>query len=272
MGSSVFAPILLRTDNAGPMTAEGNNTFLIIGERGTATLIDAGQGDAAHLQLLAAHVRMADAQLDRVLVTHAHADHASGCVAIAAEHRRAAFFKHPWPGEDHRYTVDWQELHDAVPIDIGGDMLVALHTPGHSPDHLAFWHEASGTCFVGDLVTAGGSVMIDGGRGGDIARYLASLRRLRSLQPARLLAAHGAPIDDPAAVLTWTIEHRLAREAQVIGALAAGNRSVQAIAESIYDGLNPALLPAAHATVGAHLEKLRREGRASVDAELWSMP
>ena len=48
----------------------------------------------------------------------------------------------------------------------------------------------------------------------------------------------------------------------MLAALAAGHDSVQAIAESIYDGLAPALLPAAQENVRAHLEKLKREGRA----------
>jgi hypothetical protein len=44
---------------------------------------------------------------------------------------------------------------------------------------------------------------------------------------------------------------------------------VEGIVESIYDGLRPALLPAAHDTVRAHLEKLRREGRASAEGSRW---
>jgi hypothetical protein len=52
------------------------------------------------------------------------------------------------------------------------------------------------------------------------------------------------------------------RERQVLSALQAGRESVPAIAEYIYHGLNPALVPAAQENVRAHLEKLRREGRA----------
>ena len=33
--------------------------------------------------------------------------------------------------------------------------LEVLHTPGHSPDHLAFWHADSRTLFVGDLLVQG---------------------------------------------------------------------------------------------------------------------
>jgi len=118
---------------------------------------------------------------------------------------------------------------------------------------------------------AGGSVMIHSTGGGNLAEYLASLERIRALAPARLLPAHGPVIDEPLPVLTRYIEHRMAREAQVLNALRTGRHTVQAIAESIYDGLDPALLPAAHETVRAHLDKLRLEGRAAVDADRWSV-
>ena len=51
------------------------------------------------------------------------------------------------------------------------------------------------------------------------------------------------------------------RERQVVAALAAGHRTVEAIAESIYDGLEPGLMPAARENVRAHLEKLAADGR-----------
>ena len=106
--------------------------------------------------------------------------------------------------------------------------------------------------------------------GGDLAQYLASLSRLHALEPARLLPAHGPPIDDPPAVITAYIAHRLEREQQVVDAPAAGRQTVQAIAESIYHGLAPALMPAAQENVRAHLEKLKRDGRASSAGDVWT--
>lgn len=267
----MFDPILLHAHNPGPMTGDGNSTFLIPGDAGGAVLIDAGQGRATHLQLIAEHLRRINSRLDRVLVTHGHPDHASGALAISQAYPATRFYKYPWPGEDETFAVEWQPLADGDRVAVGNDALRVLHTPGHSPDHVAFWHDATRTLFSGDLVIAGGSVMIHSTGGGNLAEYLASLERIRALAPARLLPAHGPVIDDPIAVLTRYIEHRLAREVQVLEALRAGRGTVQAIAESIYDGLDPALLPAAHETVRAHLDKLRREGRASVDADRWSV-
>lgn len=210
---------------------------------------------------------VSNATLARVLVTHGHPDHASGAPALAAEHPSASFAKHPWPSEDAKYRVAWRPLADGDRV--GG--LTALHTPGHSPDHLAFWHEESGTIFSGDLVVLGSSVMIHWSRGGRLPQYLAALQRLRSLAPRRLLPAHGPAIEDPAAVLTSYLDHRLMRERQVVAALKAGLDTVERIAGSIYDGLDPALLAAAHESVRAHLEKLKEEQRVLDDNGRWRL-
>ncbi|MBI4484519.1 MAG: MBL fold metallo-hydrolase [Acidobacteria bacterium] len=249
------------------MTGSGNNTYLIAGAGHEASLIDAGVGDRRHIDRLTSELLASNATLARVLVTHGHPDHASGAPALAAEHPSASFAKHPWPSEDAKYRVAWRPLADGDRV--GG--LTALHTPGHSPDHLAFWHEESGTIFSGDLVVLGSSVMIHWSRGGRLSQYLAALQRLRSLAPRRLLPAHGPAIEDPAAVLTSYLDHRLMRERQVVAALKAGLDTVERIAGSIYDGLDPALLAAAHENVRAHLEKLKEEQRVLDDNGRWRL-
>jgi glyoxylase-like metal-dependent hydrolase (beta-lactamase superfamily II) len=270
-GNHVFNAIMLDAHNPSPMTGAGNHTYLLIEEHGSALLIDAGVGESRHLEELAATLEDHHAQLRDVLVTHAHPDHASGVTAIARDHRGARFFKYPWPDEDRRYAVEWQPIHEGDCVTVGDHTLVALHTPGHSPDHTAFWHEDSRTVFTGDLVVQGSSVMIHATRGGDLGQYLESLQRLLTLAPARLLPAHGPDVTNPESLLRSYIEHRRMREAQVIAALAAGRDAVPAIVESIYDGLSPALVPAATENVQAHLEKLRREGRAIEQNGRWTI-
>jgi glyoxylase-like metal-dependent hydrolase (beta-lactamase superfamily II) len=206
-----------------------------------------------------------------VLVTHGHADHASGAPAIAAAQPAARFQKRPWPGEDQRYDVAWESLDEGDSIPVGGEALMVLHTPGHSPDHIAFWHEPSGRVFTGDLVVLGGSVMIHSSRGGRLGDYMRSLERLIALDAHTLLPAHGAPIDNPREVLMWYLEHRRERERQVLEALQTGHATVEAIAESIYHGLDPALMPAARENVRAHLEKLRAEGAVAEELERWRL-
>jgi glyoxylase-like metal-dependent hydrolase (beta-lactamase superfamily II) len=262
--------ITVHAGNPGPMTGSGNHTYVILGSRGRAALVDAGTGATQHLAELSAVLAEAGARLDQVLVTHAHGDHASGAPFLAERHPGARFLKRLWPEADARYAVRWQALRDGEAIDIDGEPLVALHTPGHSPDHMAFWHEPSGTVFTGDLVVQGGSVMIEASRGGDLIDYLTSLERILALQAARLLPAHGPRIEDPRAVLTGYLDHRRKRERQVVAALRAGRDTVEAIAESIYDDLPAALLAAARENVQAHLEKLRKEGRATRKGARWA--
>jgi len=252
------------------MTATGNHTYLLTGE-GTALLIDAGTGEPRHLSALGEALAAAGARLTCVLVTHAHPDHASGAPALREAYPGALFMKMPWPGEDERYPVPWRPLADGQEFAIAGTVVRVVHTPGHSPDHLAFWEPSTRTCFSGDLVIRNSSVMIHASRGGDLRAYLESLERLRRLTPARLLPAHGAEIDDADTVLRDYLAHRLMRERQVVSALEAGRQSVPAIAESIYHGLDPALLPAAQENVRAHLEKLQREGRAFEDDGRWRL-
>src|SRR5262249_39190090 len=132
----------------------------------------------AHLVRLAATLDPPSATLGGVVVTHCHTHHAKGAPTIAAAHERARLFQVPSP-DDTRFSVQWQSPSDGDPITVGDQSLTVLYTPGHAPDHVALWHEESGTVFTGDLVVRGGSVLIPASRGGDLVQYLASLERIR---------------------------------------------------------------------------------------------
>jgi glyoxylase-like metal-dependent hydrolase (beta-lactamase superfamily II) len=265
-----FAPILLDAHNPSPMTGRGNNTYLII-HGGSALLVDAGVGHPDHLDALDRALADHRAHLSCTVVTHAHADHASGTPHIAARHPKTIFRKYPRPGDDVRYPVPWVATFEGDEIRVGDDVLTVLHTPGHAPDHIALWHESSRSVCAGDLVVPGSSVMIDVEGGGNLEDYLRSLWRLLALEARRLYPAHGPLVDDPRTLLQASLDHRLLREQQLIAALAAGQATVEAIAESIYDGLAPALAPAARENVRAHLQKLKNEGRAVQRDGRWSL-
>ena len=268
----MFVGIALHACNPGPMTGAGNNTYLVVSE-GEAVMIDAGVGHPDHLAALARVLAEHQSALRMVLVTHGHQDHASGAPAIADAYPDVTFAKYRGSRDELGPAVNWQWLSDGQEIAFGGARLSVIHTPGHAPDHVAFWHEAGRALFTGDLVIAGGSVMIETSRGGNLTQYLRSLERTLELRPRRLLPAHGPVVDavdaaDPAALVRSHIEHRRTRERQIVAAIAAGHRTVEEIAESIYDGLDVRLMPAALENVRAHLEKLAAEGIAA-DRDGW---
>jgi glyoxylase-like metal-dependent hydrolase (beta-lactamase superfamily II) len=254
--------------NPGPVTGPGNNTFLLA-SGGAAVLIDAGVGHPDHLSALERALDETGTSLVAIAVTHGHLDHVSGAAVIAREHRGVRFMKSPASGAPAQGVV-WHPLVDGDEIRFGDESVRAVHTPGHAPDHVAFWHDPTYSLFTGDLLVAGGSVMIQASRGGNLRQYLESLERVRELQPRVLWPAHGPCIEDPAAAVSAALEHRRQREEQVLAALRAGNRTVEAIAESIYDDLEPRLLAAARETVRAHLEKLEADGLAA-DRDGWRL-
>jgi glyoxylase-like metal-dependent hydrolase (beta-lactamase superfamily II) len=262
-----FDLVPLHAHNPGPFTGTGNTTWLLPGR--VPVLIDAGTGDPRHLDELI--TALGGARLARVLVTHAHPDHASGAPAIAERMPHVRFAKMPWPDRDSRYPVTWEPLADHDAITAGDVELVAVHTPGHAPDHLCFWHRDSRTVFSGDLAVSGTTVVIPASAGGDLGAYLASLERVIALQPLRLLPAHGPVIEDPVDILRRYLAHRREREEQVVAALAAGNTTTEAIVSRIYAGLDTALVTMARESVTAHLLKLQREGRVTNTGETWAL-
>lgn len=252
--------------NPGPWTGAGSWTYLMPGAR--PTLVDAGSGEARHLDDVAVALETTAGttrSLAQVLVTHAHPDHAGGAPGLAARWPEAAFAKLGWPERDAKYAVPWQRVADDQWLAAGDASLWAVHTPGHAPDHLCFFESTSGILFSGDLVINGSTVVIPVALGGSMSQYLASLSRVLELAPRRILPGHGAPIDNPAALLRGYIGHRLSRERQIVEALAAGVDTVKSIAARLYPSTAPHLLGAASENVLAHLVKLEEEGRARLD-------
>ena len=248
------------------MTGSGNWTYLLPGP--APVLIDAGVGNEAHLDALAGYAPTGPAA---VLVTHVHPDHASGAPALAARWPAARFAKWPWAEHDPAIAVAWAPLTDGQRIDTPEGPLEVVHTPGHSPDHVALWHAGSGAVFTGDLLVLGSTVVIPASHGGSLTAYLDSLARLDALEPGRAWPAHGPPIDDPRALIAHYLAHRHRREQQVVDALAGGPVSIAEIAGRIYVGLEPALVPQAHESVLAHLVKLEEDGGATRDGNLWQL-
>src|SRR5262245_15451780 len=156
-------PRLISAANPGPLTGSGNNTWLLDGAE--PTLVDAGIGAPAHVEAVA--MALGGRPLARVIVTHGHADHASGVPALRSRWPDVVACK--WlTAED----AGWTRLNDGDRLRAGDETVTILHTPGHAEDHVCVWHEASRALFAGDMVIAGTTVMIPHGRGGSLRAYL----------------------------------------------------------------------------------------------------
>ena len=234
----------------------GNNTYLI--EGAVPTLIDAGVGDPAHLAAL--EHALEGSALAQILITHAHPDHVQGVPALLDRWPSAVVRNHPPDA-----------CRDREAFAAGDTRLLAIHTPGHSPDHFCFLDEATRDVYCGDLARLGGTVVIPASAGGNLVEYLESLRLIRDLDPRRLLPGHGPIVGDARALLDEYLAHREQRERQIVNALRSGATTAEAIVARIYGTLPSVLVRAAVESVHAHLFKLQAESRVVHDEDRWHL-
>jgi glyoxylase-like metal-dependent hydrolase (beta-lactamase superfamily II) len=230
----------VRAENPGPYTLSGTNTWVV--GRAPAWVIDPGPDLAEHLDAVAAEVETRGGA-GGIAVTHDHADHVEGLLALRERLGRP-------PVAARRFAADVR-LGDGVRF----GPLVAYAVPGHAPDHLAF--VAGGACFTGDAVLGEGSVFVSE----DLAGYLDALLRLRDLPLEVICPGHGPPVWDPLDKLDEYVAHRRERERKLLEALAQGMLEEDELLDAVWDDAPPALRPAAAVTLGAHREKLQAEGR-----------
>ena len=249
--------------NPSPYTLEGTNTW-IVGATATASdapgkpsptgapvvVIDPGPDDPAHLDEIE---RAAGSRVTAVLVTHDHPDHAPGAAAFAAR-VEAPLYAFRLPGAEH--------LRDGQEVRTDGVALIAVHTPGHTSDHMAFHVPAEGALFTGDAVLGRGTSFIDP-PDGDLAQYLRSLARMQDLAPRTIYPGHGPVVLRAGAKLQEYVDHRAEREQQIVDALAHGPRTIADMVAGIYAAYPPEVHGLAARSVLAHLLKLSAEGRAT---------
>lgn len=253
----------LRTPTLPPATH--TNAYLL--GTGPAVLVDPGspwpdEQAKLHAALAAAAERLGR-RVTAIWLTHHHPDHVGGARAAAAAlgvpiAAHAATVEHlGGRGIAVDVTLRDGERHELGP----GFGVRVVHTPGHSRGHLAFHVEADGTLLCGDLVSALSTIVIDP-PDGNMADYLGSLARARSLAPRFLFPAHGPVLRGGVEVLDRLIEHRRAREARVLAAWRQGVRDPADIVPLAYDRdeVPAPLRPVAARQVQAHLDHLREQG------------
>jgi glyoxylase-like metal-dependent hydrolase (beta-lactamase superfamily II) len=161
---------------------------------------------------------------------------------------------------DPSLPVPMEALAEGSVIESDGATLRALHTPGHASDHLCYYLEEERALFTGDLIL-GGSTTVIPPDDGDLGDYLASLRRLLTLDVQRIYPGHGPVLEPARPVIEAYIAHRLDRERQILAVLASGAETVAQIVTHVYREVAPALHPVAQLSVQSHLSKLERETR-----------
>ena len=260
--------------NPSPFTYTGTQTYLIGDSRGVVVL-DPGPAEEAHLAALLAAI--GSAQVVAIACTHTHRDHSPAAAPLAAQTGApiigCAPILHPQEGPrlDAAFDTDYrpdQILRDGDQITAPGFTLTALHTPGHTSNHLCYALEDTGALFTGDHVMAWStSVVIP--PDGDMSDYLASLTRLLARPDRVYYPAHGPQIDKPARTVRHMIGHRRQREAQILRHLAQSPASIPALVALMYPALAQNLHRAAGFSVLAHLLDLQTRALVAQDGDLY---
>ena len=153
------------------------NSFAFVEPDGSVTLVDAGYA-ATTPRVVAGLAALGAAPQDvrRVVLTHAHADHAGGAAGWQADHGShvaahrddvADLGAGVNPAGDRRYRrtrllarftaatyapvrVD-VVLSDGEVLDVAGGLRV-VHTPGHTAGHVSLLHEPTGVLVTGDVI------------------------------------------------------------------------------------------------------------------------
>jgi glyoxylase-like metal-dependent hydrolase (beta-lactamase superfamily II) len=168
-------------------------------------LIDSCLPDSIdYLTACLAEVGLQLTDIDLVVLTHEHIDHAGGAPfigkhAMVAAHRMAAnkltlrdefvLMNKAFDSLAGDIHIDLFLSEDTV-ISLGNYELHAIHTPGHCSGAVCFYDPNHRILFSGDVVMANGIV---GGvlQSGNISDYIQSLKRLSTLKIEHLYPGHG---------------------------------------------------------------------------------
>ena len=266
------APLIRRivARNPSPFTFRGTGTYVV--GQGEVAVIDPGPDLADHIEALLAG--LSGERVTHILITHTHRDHSPAAQALKEVTGAPTFGFGPHAGGQRGDPAveeggDWDFVPDVAMRD--GDRIAgrgwafeAVHTPGHTSNHLCFALSDSGVLFSGDHVM-GWSTSIIAPPDGDMAAYMASLDKLLSRPDRVYWPTHGPAITEPRAHVQAFIAHRREREAGILDCLSAGIGRIDAIVERLYVGLQPGLRGAAGRSVQAHLIDL--VGRGLVESD-----
>jgi glyoxylase-like metal-dependent hydrolase (beta-lactamase superfamily II) len=271
--AEVVSPRIRRVvaENPSKFTFRGTGTY-IVGD-GEVAVIDPGPALDSHRDAL--ERALEDERVVAILVTHCHADHSPLAAWLQEVSGAPTYAFGPHGLVDETDDVVTEEaidlsfapdvaLADGAAIEGPGWTIEAVHTPGHTSNHLCFGLIEERALFTGDHVM-GWSTTVIAPPDGDMAAYLASLEKVLSRDDATLWPTHGGPVTEPQPFVAAYLAHRREREAQVRAAVQRGVGEIPAMVNELYADVREELHGAAGRSVLAHLIKLVDEGLVRCD-------
>ncbi len=265
------SPLIRRViaNNPGPFTYVGTGTYIV--GHGEVAVIDPGPDLAEHLDAVLAATT--GERVTHILVTHHHSDHSPLARPVAqatgARIYGRAVDRAPVEGAI-QLEAGYDRFEPEVTVDTGtvlsgpGWTIEAIHTPGHTSNHICYALREENALFSGDHIM-GWSTTVITPPDGDMGDYLASLEAVRMRGFSTLWPTHGAPITEPGPFIEAYAAHRLDRERQILARLQAGDETIKAMVPTIYAAVDPRLHPAAAHSVLAHMVELVKSGRVTCD-------
>jgi glyoxylase-like metal-dependent hydrolase (beta-lactamase superfamily II) len=266
--AETLSPLIRRVvaRNPSPFTFKGTGTYIV--GRGNVAVIDPGPALPDHIGAVLG--ALAGETVSHILVTHTHLDHSPAAAALksATGAPTLGFGPHgvtrsegtgSEEGADRDFIPDLA-LRDGDVVEGKGWRMAAVHTPGHTSNHLCFALDEEKVLFSGDHVM-GWSTSVIAPPDGDMAAYLRALDKLLERDDAVYWPTHGPAIADPKTHVRAFIAHRRERADAILRRLDAGDETIPALVDAIYVGLDPRLRNAAGRSVLSHLIALIEEGR-----------
>lgn len=243
----------LLAPNPSAWTLEGTNTWLIAAP-GSAELVvvDPGPDADEHLDRIAT-AAAERGRVKQILLTHGHADHSAGAVALSR------LTNAPVRALDPEFVHGGEGLHAGEVISFGDLVIDVIPSPGHSADSLSFRVNGDSSILTGDTVLGRGTTVIAWPEG-KLRDYLSTLDALAESISAHevlsILPGHGPLVTDPAARIQQYIRHRADRLDEIRAALATGARTADELVAIVYADTPENLLGAAKLSVQAQMEYL----------------
>lgn len=125
---------------------ESNGYIISAGEKGSCCIIDPGYEPKKFID----YIEKEGLSLKCVILTHHHHDHVGGAARIR-DHFGVPVYMHEMDAHVYKGAVD-RQLRDGDTIDLDGETLKVLHTPGHTWGSICILSERSKVVFTGDTI------------------------------------------------------------------------------------------------------------------------